>query len=191
MPADLALLTRLALYLDAAETFWQEWVVTYDLVRQGTLAYRMEQGAQRLGIRWFDAAAVLAVRLEDGYGAGWARRFGWQSLVWLAGLVALGFAAGPLLRLLRMRRRVERVRRGQASVADATLLYQRMLHILKRRGYQKPPWFTPAEFAASLPRTPLGESVGEFTATYNALRFGGHAEAASTLSILLDRMERQ
>src|SRR5258708_38685205 len=87
-----------------------------------------------------------------------------------------------------MRRRVERVRRGQASVADATLLYQRMLQILRRRGFHKPPWFTPAEFAASLPRTQLGDSVGEFTATYNALRFGGHVEAAPRPSILLDRM---
>jgi len=194
-PADpnaggLSLLTRLALYLDASETFWQEWVVTYDLVRQGTLAYRMEQGAQRLGIRWFDTAASLRAGWQR-LGAGWARRFGWQSLIWLAAVLALGFVAGPLVRLLHIRRRVERVRRGQASVADATVLYQRMLHILKRRGYQKPLWFTPAEFAASLPPTPLGNSVGEFTATYNALRFGGHAEAAPILSILLDRMERQ
>jgi hypothetical protein len=75
-------------------------------------------------------------------------------------------------------------------MADATVLYQRMLHILKRRGYQKPPWFTPAEFAASLPPTELGAAVNEFTMTYNALRFGGHAEAAPRLSTLLDRMER-
>src|ERR1035438_6262879 len=194
-PADpnaggLAWFTRVALYLDAAETFWQQWVVTYDLTRQGTLAYHMELGAQRVGIRWFDTA--VAVRSGWGrYASGWTRRFGWQALAWGAGLAALGFAAGPLLRVMRIRRRVERVRRGQASMADATLLYERMLHILKRRGYQKPPWFTPAEFARSLPRTPLGESVGEFTATYNALRFGGHAEAAPKLSILLDRMERE
>jgi hypothetical protein len=89
-----------------------------------------------------------------------------------------------------MRRRVALVRRGQASMADATLLYKRMLHILKRRGYQKPPWFTPAEFAASLPRTELGTAVDEFTVTYNALRFGGHTDAASKLSMLLDRMEQ-
>ena len=194
-PADpsangLALLTRLALYLDAAETFWQEWVVTYDLARQGTLAYHMELGAQRAGIRWFDTAAAVRSGWER-YVAGWARRYGWQALGWAAGLATLGFAAGPLVRLMGMRRRVERVRRGQASTADATLLYQRMLHILQRRGYQKPPWFTPAEFARSLPRTPLGDSVGEFTATYNALRFGGHAETAPRLSILLDRMERE
>ena len=194
-PADpnaggLAWLAQLSLYLDAAETFWQEWVMTYDVARQGTLAYRMEQGVHRAGIRWFDTAVSLRSGWER-YVAGWARRFGWQALAWAAGLVALGFAAGPLVRLMRMRQRVERVRRGQASVGDATLLYQRMLHILKRRGYQKPPWFTPAEFAASLPRTPLGDSVGEFTGTYNALRFGGHAEAAPRLSILLDRMERE
>ena len=194
-PADpnaggLAWLAQLSLYLDAAETFWREWVMTYDVARQGTLAYRMEQGVHRAGIRWFDTAVSLRSGWER-YVAGWARRFGWQALAWAAGLVALGFAAGPLVRLMRMRQRVERVRRGQASVADATLLYQRMLHILKRRGYQKPPWFTPAEFAASLPRTSLGDSVGEFTGTYNALRFGGHAEAAPRLSILLDRMERE
>jgi len=194
-PADpnaggLAWLAQLSLYLDAAETFWQEWVMTYDVARQGTLAYRMEQGVHRAGIRWFDTAVSVRSGWER-YVAGWARRFGWQALAWAAALVALGFAVGPLVRLMRMRQRVERVRRGQASVADATLLYQRMLHILKRRGYQKPPWFTPAEFAASLPRTSLGDSVGEFTGTYNALRFGGHAEAAPRLSILLDRMERE
>jgi transglutaminase-like putative cysteine protease len=194
-PADvnaggLAILGRLALYLDAAGTFWQEWVMTYDVARQGTLAYHMEQGARRWGIRWSDTAASVRAGWER-YVAAWPRRFGWQALGWAAGLVALGFSAGPLVRLMRIRRRVERVRRGQASVADATLLYQRMLHILKRRGYQKPPWFTPEEFAASLPRTPLADSVGEFTGTYNALRFGGHAEAAPRLSILLDRMERE
>lgn len=194
-PADpnaggLAWLDRLSLYLDAAETFWQEWVLTYDVARQGTLAYRMEQGVQRAGIRWFDTAVSVRSGWER-YVAGWARRFGWQALAWAVALVTLGFAVGPLVRLMRMRQRVERVRRGQASVADATLLYQRMLHILKRRGYQKPPWFTPAEFAASLPRTPLGDAVGEFTGTYNALRFGGHGEAAPRLSILLDRMERK
>jgi hypothetical protein len=46
----------------------------------------------------------------------------------------------------------------------------------------------PASLAC--PDWSLGNSVGEFTATYNALRFGGHAEAAPILSILLDRMER-
>ena len=41
-------------------------------------------------------------------------------------------------------------------MADATLLYERMLQIARRHGYQKPAWFTPAEFAASLAGSPLG-----------------------------------
>jgi hypothetical protein len=32
--------------------------------------------------------------------------------------------------------------------------------------------------------------VGEFTAAYNALRFGGRADAAPRLSILLEELER-
>ena len=188
-PPGFALLTRMTLYLDAAETFWQQWVVDYNLTRQGALAYRMEQGAHRMGLSGFDT--LLGMRaFWDQYATGWLRRFGLRMVGTTAVLVALALGAGPLLRLLRMRRRVALVRRGQASVADATLLYKRMLHILKRRGYQKPVWFTPAEFAASLPRTELGAAVDEFTVTYNALRFGGHTDAASKLSMLLDQMEQ-
>jgi hypothetical protein len=90
-----------------------------------------------------------------------------------------------------MRQRVQRVRRGQASVADATLLYQRMLEVLGKRGYHKPAWFTPAEFAASLPGGPLAMAVAEFTTTYNAVRFGGHIDTAPHLTVLLDRMEAE
>src|SRR5471030_1932345 len=188
-PNTFALLAEVALYLDAAETFWREWVVTYDLSRQGTLAYRMEQGARRMGIRWYDD--LLALR------SGWnsfvlapTRRFGSWVLAGLAAGMLTWLLGPPVFRLLQVRRQVERVRRGQASMADATLLYELMLHILKRRGYQKPAWFTPAEFAASLPRTELGASVEEFTATYNTLRFGGRTEVAPRLSVLLDELEQ-
>ena len=99
---------------------------------------------------------------------------------------------GPLLiRRLRIRRRVRLVRRGQASVADATLLYQRMLHVVKRHGYHKPAWFTPEEFAGSFPPGGLQLAVAEFTDAYNAVRFGGHTEVAPRLSALLDELERR
>jgi transglutaminase-like putative cysteine protease len=185
-----ALFTRLSLYMDATETFWRDWVVTYGIARQGTLAYRMEQNARRMGIRWFDS--VLAMRSGwNSYVIGGGKRFG-VPLAWTAAGVTLLWMLGrPLLRLLRMRRRVERVRRGEASVGDATLLYQRMLEILGKRGYHKPAWFTPAEFAASLPGGRLALAVTEFTTTYNAVRFGRHIETASRLSVLLDRMEQE
>jgi protein-glutamine gamma-glutamyltransferase len=186
----LAFLTRMTLYLDAAETFWQEWVVTYGIERQGTLAGRVEQGAHRLGIRWFDWLRELGsvrARLFTGD----ARRFAAGLIGIVGGTVLLWFVILPLLRRFSLRQRVERVRRGQASMADATLLYAQMLQVLKRRGYQKPPWFTPSEFAASLPSSGLGEAVGEFTLVYNALRFGGNSQAAACLSTLLNRIERE
>jgi hypothetical protein len=101
-----------------------------------------------------------------------------------------GWLFGPrLIGKTRLWTGVRRVRRGNAGRGDATLLYERMLLALKRRGYQKPPWFTPAEFAASLPPSPLGIAVGEFTATYNQWRFGGRAEISLHLSEILDRLE--
>jgi len=183
------LFSRAGLYLDAAETFWQQWVVGYDPNHQGTLADLVEQTARRLGLGWLDsllgAESGWLARLKE-----WVRRFGLATgavlllgyLVWMGG--------PPLYRLLRMRRRVERVRRGQANVGDATLLYERMLHVVKRQGYSKPTWFTPLEFARSLPATPMGQAVQEFTGAYNALRFGGHTEASPRLSALLDDLER-
>jgi transglutaminase-like putative cysteine protease len=188
-PHGLALLAKAALYLDAAETFWQEWVVTYDITRQDTLGYRMELGARSLGIRWFDAVLALRSGLNS-YVTAPFQRFRGRILAALALAALLWLLGPPAFRLLHVRRRVERMRRGQASVADATLLYERMLHVLKRRGYQKPAWFTPAEFAASLPATQFGAAVAEFTTTYNALRFGGHREVAPRLSVLLDELEQ-
>lgn len=176
-------LAQFGLYLDAAETFWQSWVVGYDPGRQGTLADRV------LGIHWY---SFYATALDwDQYARRWLRRFG--AALGLTVAVGLGcWLVGPrLVRLVRIRRRVQRARRGYASVADATLLYQRMLHVLKRHGYQKPAWFTPAEFARSLAGTHLGRPVEDFTTAYNALRFGGRTEAAPRLSILLDELERQ
>jgi transglutaminase-like putative cysteine protease len=185
-----ALLTRFELYLDAAETFWQEWVVSYDIGRQGTLADRMEQGARSMGVRWFDSLSGLnwnwRLRVAE-----WFRRYGAGIPIVLA-LGTLIWVLGPrLVRLARIRSRVERVRRGQATVGDATLLYERMLDLLKRRGYQKPAWFTPAEFAESLPPSQLGAAVTAFTVEYNALRFGRRTEVAPRLSMLLDELERR
>jgi transglutaminase-like putative cysteine protease len=185
-----ALLTNLALYLDAAETFWQEWVVSFDISRQGTLADRLEQGTRSMGVRWFDSFSALDWNWYFR-AAAWFRRYAVRILILLVLGASVWVLGPPLVRLLRIRSRVERVRRGQATVGDATLLYERMLHLLRRRGYQKPAWFTPSEFAASLPPTQLGIAVTEFTVQYNALRFGRRTEVAPRLSTLLDELERQ
>ena len=194
-PPDLSthnftLFSEASLYLDAAETFWQQWVVGYDPGHQGTLADHIEQAVRRLGIGWFTSLSGVEPQHWMDRAKEWIRRFGLGTVLGL--LLAYGIWVGgpPLLRILRVRRRVQLVRRGQASVADATLLYERMLYVLKRQGFQKPAWFTPIEFARSLPATAMGRAVGEFTLAYNALRFGGQTEAAPRLSMLLDELEQ-
>jgi protein-glutamine gamma-glutamyltransferase len=189
-PQSFALAARLGLYLDAAETFWQQWVVGYDAGQQGSLADRFEQGARRMGLNWFDSLAGIGGAWKPDRAVAWARQFGVRVVIVLALGAWLWVLGPPLIRLLHMRRRVQRARRGEASVGDATLLYERMLTVLKRRGYQKPAWFTPVEFAASLAGSPLAAPVHEFTTAYNALRFGGRIDVAPRLSALLDELEQ-
>jgi len=188
-PPGFALAPRLALYLDAADGLWREWVVKYDPSHQGSLMDRAQQGAARLGIRWFDTLSEGRT-FWDGPRGRWLRRMGPRLLAAMALAALLWRAIPSAIWALGMRRRVRRVRRGQVAEGDAALLYRRMLRILKRRGYQKPPWFTPAEFAATLPQTRLGEVACEFTAAYNAWRFGGRTDAAPRLAALLDEMRR-
>ena len=184
-PGGFPLVDRVNLYLDAAQTFWRQWVVGFDSRRQSSLA----DFAHQLGFGWTEGLTGKSSSWNDGRGA-WLKRWGGigVGLVTLA-LALLGF--GPaLVRRWRIGRRLGRVRRGQGGVADATLLYGRMLELLKRRGYQKPAWFTPAEFARSLPRTPLGLAVEEFTDAYNAFRFGARHTEAVRMTVLLDRLSQ-
>jgi transglutaminase-like putative cysteine protease len=180
-------LAGLALYLDAARTFWSHWVIDFDPSRQGALADRADEAARVAGIRWFDSLWDTGNTWEQR-AAGWMRRFGLA----LAAAILLGvglWTFGPRsLRALRLRLRVSRARRSPATAADATLLYQRMLAILARRGYHKPPWFTPAEFAASIPAGPLAAAVAEFTITYNALRFGRRIPDRPRILTLLEEL---
>ena len=188
--ASTTTLAGFALYFDAARSFWSRWVVNFDPSRQGALADRFDEAARLAGIRWFDSLSDTGNTWEQR-AANWLRRFG----PWLAAAILLGaglrmFGARSI-RAIRRRLRFSRARRNPATAADATLLYRRMLAILERRGYQKPPWFTPAEFAASIPAGPLAAAAAEFTATYYALRFGRRVPDRPRISSLLEELSRR
>jgi hypothetical protein len=105
----LTLFSKLGLYLDAAETFWQQWVVGYDPNHQGTLADRIQQAVRRLGIGWFDSLSGTGWQWASR-GKAWLRRFGTGVLVTLLMAYGLWWRGPGLWRAMRMRRRVERVR---------------------------------------------------------------------------------
>jgi protein-glutamine gamma-glutamyltransferase len=176
--------TRLTFYADAVDVFWQDWVLNYNLERQLQLASRVGESGRHIGFNWNDGPRW------------WSARY-WQGLrnvgLVLAGFIALAFL-GTLLKRdgwlwWTTRQRMLRAQRGEGQASDATLLYQRMLKALHRRGIEKPAWLTPCEFARVLPEPELALLVEDFTSAYNELRFGGNADAAGRIFVLLERLE--
>jgi hypothetical protein len=184
----ISLWTRLGFYADAAEVFWQDWVLNYNLDRQLQLATRMGESSRHVGVNWFDGVGPFFSRL-------WTRIFEFAKLhgLLLLGMVALGFLVrqfgSDAWRWWSTRQRVLKVQRGQGEASDATLLYQRMLRVLHRRGIEKPAWLTPFEFARVLQEPELSGLVEDLTAAYNELRFGGNPEAAGRIVGLLEKLE--
>jgi protein-glutamine gamma-glutamyltransferase len=176
--------TRLNFYADAVDVFWQDWVLNYTLERQLELASRVGESSRHVGWNWADTTR-------------WWKSWHWD---WLKDFAFVLLGAGALLMLgktLRRdgwrwwitRRRMRKVQRGQGDPSDATLLYQRMLKALRKRGIEKPAWLTPCEFAQVLQEPELSLLVEDFTSAYNELRFGGNSEAAGRIFVLLERLE--
>ncbi|HEX8986275.1 MAG TPA: DUF3488 and transglutaminase-like domain-containing protein [Bryobacteraceae bacterium] len=185
-----SLWARMGFYFDAADTFWQEWVLSYNLDRQLTLASQVEISGRSFGSDWIAGARAAELRwrkwaIAEGrnYAAATLAAALLMAALWWSGPRAWAWGRGAV--------RVRRVRQGQAEASDATLLYGRMLKFLRRRGFEKPGWVTPAEFARMLPATESAALVGEFTSAYNDLRFGARPGAAALMISLIERIERQ
>jgi hypothetical protein len=178
--------SRIAMYLDAMDSMWRQWVVAYDLGHQAALATRFARGLRSWNRNWSAArpagagSFLLAVRTR-------AQAMGWWALA-AASLIALAMRFGPrALRTFRHRAIARRILRSGGSPSDASMLYLRMLDVLAARGVERPPWFTPAEFARQVPADQR-EAVAKFTAVYNAIRFGGDNARAGELVTLLDHL---
>jgi len=178
-------MARASLFFDAAEQFWQDWVMSYDLDRQIVLASRMDESARHLRFRWFDGARGWldqAVRVSSPYAA--------PAGFFAAFAILLALYGRKASTWWKRRLRVRRLARGEGEASDATLLYQRMLGTLARRGIQKPPWLTPGEFARVIPVSEASGLVHDLTAFYNEFRFGGRKDVAPRMMELLDRLEK-
>jgi len=187
-PVGVSYWSRVQFYVDALEVFWQDWVLGYDLDRQFSLVARLEESTHKLRFRWMERLTALSL---DAGGLGlsdWKKHAKWLA----AGLAiaALVLLVAPFLRnRWSAAERVRRVQRGLASSSDATLLYRRMLAVLRRRGIEKPAWLTPSEFARIVPDPRYASLIAEFTVAYNDLRFGLRTDAAIRMVDLLDELE--
>lgn len=179
------LMTRMNNFFDAAEQFWQDWIMSYDLDRQITLATRVQQSGRGARAHWIDSTVAWlngAARSSVQYA---------PTAAVLMFVAILGVLFGPAAaRGFQGAMRVRRLKRGEGQASDATLLYQRMLGLLERRGIQKPPWLTPSEFARVVPSSELSPLVEDLTSAYVEFRFGGKREAAPRMVQLLDQLEK-
>ncbi len=67
--ASSGIASRIEMFFDTADQFWQDWVVSYDLERQVVLASRMEESGRKLNFgwlpdlsQWWARAAALGLR---------------------------------------------------------------------------------------------------------------------------------
>ncbi len=176
--------SRWALYADAMASFWREWVVSYDVSHQYILGQRAAQGGSQWIRRmrrwgrmqyeaWLEAARRTGQAVSD---APW--RWGGVALG-LAALLTLGAYSARLWRAIRRRRVAARPERSPSTAA--TIWYERVLKMLAKRGLQKSPAQTPAEFVAGLQNDSVRGSLAQFAEHYERARFGDSAEAAARL----------
>jgi hypothetical protein len=93
-------------------------------------------------------------------------------------------------RLISFVRRFRLARKPKSSPQmAASIWYERMLRQSARRGWDKAPGQTPAEFAAVIGDPQLRLRVLKFTQRYESARFGKSAEDAELLPMLFEEVK--
>jgi protein-glutamine gamma-glutamyltransferase len=183
---------RAALYLDAAQSFWREWIVNYDASHQYVLGQTAISRSRNLSerIRWWmlDRYELLlsVVRRQQ-------HRAERAPTGWLIGALT----GGLLLVFLWNARRIARMIRARSLRSHperspqqaAALWYERMARSLEKRGVRKTAAQTPQEFVRTIPREFLQTKVERFTRAYESARFGNSEEDACRLRDLCEEVE--
>ncbi len=186
-------LGRLSLYLDAMQTYWEEWVINYDFLHQVTLARQLEQSSRQWtnqSRRYFrQRYQYLVAQVRQTTDDLLEHRRAALVFVLLSALALAGLWARPAFRgRFREWRMLRRARQGNVRPEDATLAYLRLLRFLSRYGIRKSPAQTPHEFARSVPE-PAGPLVRDFTQLYLHTRFGRSPEGLSGMASLLSQIQ--
>jgi protein-glutamine gamma-glutamyltransferase len=176
--------SRMQLYMDAAASFWREWIINYDVGHQRTLgksaAYsgRVFLDEARFWILRQHQALLRSARRAHAHLINLPRR-------WLIGVAAF---AVVLIMLMNLRRLVSGMRehslrehpeRGPRK--SAALWYERMVERMARRGWRKSPSQTPFDFVAAIQEAELQKKVARFTRAYESARFGKSVDDARNL----------
>ena len=176
--------SRMDLYLDAAASFWREWIINYDVGHQRSLSKDAATGT-----RLFVDQARRWIERQHSAMLQWARRahnhFTAFPVRWLGGLIAFTAVLIALWNVRRliggMRARSLRAHPERAPRESAALWYDRMVKRMARLGWRKSPSQTPLDFVAAIQETALQEKVARFTRAYESARFGKSVDDAQSL----------
>ncbi len=183
---------RVMLYLDAASSFWREWVISYDSSHQSVLGQTVLTGTRSSMER-----TRMWARLRYACMLNWARKRQQSAQrapgSWVSGSVAvvlllLGLAnANRIARMIRARQL--QLHPERAPDQAAAMWYERMARYLARRGVRKSATQTAQEFVRVIADERLRTQVGRFTEAYESARFGNSADDAQRLPQLYDEVE--
>ncbi len=179
--------SRMQLYVDAAASFWREWIINYDVMHQRTLG----KNAATSSRQFFDEARSWIAQQHRAMLRS-ARRahehFTNFPVRWLGGLIAF---TAVLIALLNLRRMVSglhdrslRAHPERAPREAAALWYDRMVGRMARLGWRKSPSQTPLDFVAAIQEAALQKKVARFTRAYESARFGKSVDDAQSLPAL-------
>jgi protein-glutamine gamma-glutamyltransferase len=176
--------SRMQLYVDAAASFWREWIINYDVSHQRTLGRDAATSSRQFfdqARRWIErqhrALLRSARRAHDHF-----TNFPVQ---WLGGSIAFAAILIALLNLRRLvtglRNRSLRAHPERAPRESAALWYDRMVGRMARLGWRKSPSETPLDFVAAIQEEALRKKVARFTRAYESARFGKSVDDAQSL----------
>ena len=182
-------------YVDALTVFWSEWIINYDFGHQVRLAMELDRQSWQVQQRLRDRFRDLQ-RRGSGMAAGiesWLVRHKLLLLCVTFPLLcalALTLREGSLAELRLFWLWKFRHDGTRLSVHEATMVYEGLLRILRKRGVQRAVSQTPQEFAHQIATTPVGSAVREFTELYTLLRFGRGPVSVVRLRQLLEAVRR-
>jgi protein-glutamine gamma-glutamyltransferase len=183
---------RLALYVDAAASFWRDWIVSYDSAHQYVLGQTAVNSTRGL----WQSARVWASGKYAGM-LNWAehsqQRVQNSPARWVLIGGGLAFMLVLLANLGRIVRRLQekwlQAHPERSPEQAAAMWYARMARALARRGVQKPPTQTPHEFVKKIEDSRLRGPVARFTEVYESARFGNSTTDAQKLPELYEEVE--
>jgi transglutaminase-like putative cysteine protease len=183
---------RAMLYLDAAASFWREWIISYDSSHQLELGHAALAGTASAWERsrtWarqhYDAMLKWAQHKQERVEQAPRR---WAAIGFVIGLLVL--LLGNVARILRWFQQVSLQAHPENSPQQAaSMWYERMATALARRGIRRMPAQTPKEFLTKIGDQTLRAKVDKFTEAYEGARFGRSPEDAQRLPELYGEVE--